>query len=158
VLAAAALALAGCTAGTSNGFTATAPGGWKDETDTAETRTGTDFEVVYEGPTVDGVIPTLTVSRVPVPKKGSVETSARTARTAVDRRLDEADPTPLAAGRIAGEPAFRFDYRAGEKRSRYVTARHGDQLYAVTVQSSVPSFDRALVVLEDYLASWRWET
>lgn len=157
-LAAATLALAGCTAGTSNGFDATAPGGWTDETDTAETRTGTEFEVVFEGPTVDGVIPTLSVSRVPVPENGSLEKSAGTARRAVDRNFEEADPTPLAGDRIAEEPALRFDYRAGEKRSRYITARHGDQLYAITAQSSAQSFDRVLVVLEDYLKSWRWET
>jgi hypothetical protein len=153
----AALVLAGCTAGTSNGFSATAPGGWEDATDAAETRVGTELEVVYEGPPVEGVRPTITVARVPVPKGGSLEKSARDARIAVDRRFDEADPTPVTEARLGNEPALRFDYRTGEKRSRYVTARHGKHLYAVTVQSSEASFDRALVVLGDYLASWRWD-
>lgn len=151
------LVLAGCAAGTSNGFSATAPGGWKDKTDTAEARTGSDFEVVYEGTEVNGVPPNLSVSRVPLPQTGSLEKSVATARLAVDRRFAEADPTRLVPDTLDGEPALRFDYRTGEKRARYLSARRGSHVYAVAVQAPAEAFDRALVVMEGYLASWRWD-
>jgi hypothetical protein len=153
----AALVLAGCGAATSNGFSAQPPGGWKDETDNAETRTGTELEVVYEGPAVDGVLPSLTVSRVPLPKGGSLEKAAGDARSAVDRRIEEADPTPIVRARLGGEAALRFDFRAAGMHSRYLTASHGGHLYAVTVQSAEESFHRALIVFDDYVASWRWD-
>ena len=155
-LLAAALLLAGCGDDNGLGFSAKAPGGWKDETDNAETRTNTDFEAVYEGTTVDGVKPIITVARVESPKR-SVQAAAAAARIAVDRRFEEADPTGVEPAEIAGEPAARFDYRAGEKRARYVTAKRGRYLYSVVLQSAATGFDRGVVVLDDFLAGWRWQ-
>ena len=154
-LLAAVLLLAGCAAATSNGFSATPPGGWKDRTDTAETRTGTDFEAVYEGTPVDGVLPTITVARVE--SDDPLEAAARRARIAVDRRFDEADPTEPERVRLAGETALAFEYRAGEKRSRYVTAARGGHIYAVTVQAAEAGFERAVRVFDAFLASWAWD-
>lgn len=155
----AAIALTGCGGGaaTSNGFSAEPPGGWLDETDVAETRTGTDFEAVYEGTRVQGIAPILTVTRVEAAPQRSLEAAARSARIAVDRRFAEADPTELLETELAGEPALRFDYGTGDKRARYVTARHGDHFYAVTLQVARDDFQRALAVMRDYLESWRWD-
>ena len=153
----AAILLAGCSAATSNGFSAEPPGGWKDETDNAETRSGTEFEAVYEGTPVDGVQPLLSVTRVKANAQRPLEAAARAARVAVDRRFEEADPTELAETELDGEPAFTFDYVAGDRRGRYVTARHRGYFYAITLQAPTDGFDRALVILDDYLAGWRWE-
>ncbi len=143
---------------TSNGFSAQPPGGWEDETDKAETRTGTEFEAVYEGPLVDGIAPILTITRVEAANGRSLDAAAGAARLAVDRRFEEADPTPVERGELAGERALRFDYGTGDKRARYVTARHGRHFYAVTVQAPESAFDRGLRILDDYLATWRWES
>ena len=156
----AALAVAGCGGGqaaTSNGFSAEPPGGWADETDNAETRTGSDFEAVYEGTAVQGIAPILTVTRVKAAPGRTVEAAARTARIAVDRRFEEADPTQPVEVELGGEPALQFDYGSAEKRARYVTARHGSHLYAVTVQAGADDFQHALAVMRDYLESWRWD-
>ena len=156
----AALTIAACGTGgsaTSNGFAADPPGGWGDETDKAETRTGTEFEAVYEGTPVGGIAPILTITRVEAAKGRSVDAAAAAARVAVDRRFEEADPTKIEKLELDGEPALRFDYGTGEKRARYVTARHGAHLYAVTLQAAADGFDRALVVLDGYLSDWRWE-
>lgn len=152
-----ALAVAGCSAGTSNGFSAIAPGGWEDRTDVAETRTGGEFEVVYEGATVEGVPSTLTVSRVEVPEDGSLEKAAGTARTAVRRRFPGSRATAPEPAWFAGERALRFDYRAADRHSRYVTARRGGHFYAVTLQAAPSVFQRGLRVLDAYLASWTWD-
>ena len=157
LLAAAALAATGCAKATSNGFTAEPPGGWRDATDTAETRTGTEFEAVYEGTPVDGIAPVLTITRVEAVEGRTLDVAAARARIAVDRRFEEADPTPVATARLAGERALRFDYRTGEKRARYLTARHGGHLYAVTLQAAAGGFDRALVVMDEFLSGWRWD-
>jgi ABC-type glycerol-3-phosphate transport system substrate-binding protein len=156
-LLAAGTALAGCSAATSNGFTAEPPSGWTDETDTAETRTGSEFEAVYEGTSVEGVEPVLTVTRVKASKARTLDAATAAARIAVDRRFEEADPTAVTPTELGGERALRFDYRTGEKKARYVTARHGGHLYAVTLQSAATGFDRALVVLDEYLSGWRWD-
>jgi hypothetical protein len=153
----AALVLAGCGAATSNGFSAEPPGGWKDETDNAETRAGTEFEAVYEGIPVQGVTPLLSVNRVKAADERPLEAAARAARVAVDLRFEEADPTEITEREIAGEPAFSFDYTAGRKRGRYVTARHDGYFYAVTLQAAPEGFHRQLAVLDDYLAGWHWE-
>ena len=158
-LALAALAVSGCgSAGsaTSNGFSADPPGGWKDETDTAETRTGTDFEAVFEGPPVGGGEPLLSIARVEAAKNRTLDLAAAAARVAVDRRFEGADPTRIERLELDGEPALRFDYGGEGQRARYVTARHGGHFYSITVQAPAEAFDRALVVLEDYLAGWRW--
>lgn len=155
-LIAATLSLAGCSAATSNGFDASPPGGFKDATDTAETRTGTDFEAVYEGTPVDGVAPVITITRVEAAARRSVDAAAASARVAVDRRFSEADPTQVEATEIDGERALRFDYATGGKRARYVTARRGGHLYAVTLQAGETGFDRAVQILDDFLAGWRW--
>lgn len=152
---AAAVLLAGCAAGTSNGFSATPPGGWEDRTDVAETRTGSEFEVVYEGTAVDGVLPTITVSRVET--AASLDEAVARARVAVDRRFEGADPTRPAPARLDGERALRFDYRAGDKLSRALTARRGGHVYAVTVQTAPAGFDRGVAVFDAYLRSWRWD-
>ena len=152
----AALLVAGCGSGgsaTSNGFTAEPPDGWKDETDTAETRTGTEFEAVWDG----GSSRTLTVSRVEAAKSRTLDMAAAAARLAVDRRFEEADPTSVEPTVLDGERALRFEYGAGGKRARYVTAQHGAHFYAVTMQAPDEDFDRALTVLDDYLAGWRWD-
>ena len=155
----AALLLAGCglNEATSNGFSAKPPGGWKDATDPAETRTGTDFEAVFEGTTVEGVAPVITISRVEAAKGRTAAAAAAAARTAVDRRFDEADPTPVISADLGGEPALRFDYTTGEKRARYITARRGGHLFAVTLQAAEADFDRQLKVFDAYLAGWRWD-
>jgi hypothetical protein len=152
----AAFVVAGCGSpgsATSNGFSAAPPDGWKDETDTAETRTGTEFEAVWDG----GSARTLTVSRVKAGKGRTLDLAAAAARVAVDRRFEEADPTPIEHDVLAGEPARRFEYATGDKRAHYVTARHGAYFYAVTMQAPVEGFDRAMTVLADYLAGWRWD-
>ena len=159
-LALAALVVAGCgSAGsaTSNGFSADPPGGWEDRTGKAETRTGTEFEAVYEGTPVGGVEPLLTIARVEAAEKRTLDMAAAAARLAVDRRFEDADPTPIERLELDGEPALRFDYGGEGKRARYVTARHAGHFYSVTVQAPAEAFDRALVVLEDYLAGWKWD-
>jgi hypothetical protein len=154
-LVAAALLLTGCAQGTSNGFSATPPEGWKDETDTAESRTRAELEVVYEGPRVDGVYPAITVSRVKTDAELSL--AATRARVALDRSLKGADPTLPVGTRLGGKPAFAFDYRIGRQRARYITARHGPHIYAVIVQASSGGFARARRIFDAYLASWTWD-
>ena len=152
----AALLVAGCGnpgSATSNGFTAEPPDGWKDETDTAETRTGTEFEAVWDG----GSGKALTVARVKVGKDRTLDMAAAAARLAVDRRYEEADPTPAEPTELDGERALRFDYGTGEKRARYVTARRGAWFYAVTMQVPNADFDEAVKTLDGYLAGWRWD-
>jgi len=153
----AALLLAGCGAATSNGFSAQPPGGWKDETDNAETRSGNEFEAVYEGTPVQGIAPLLSVTRVKAAKDRPLEAAAIAARVAVERRFEGAGPTGIEETELAGEPALFFHYGDEERRARYVTARHGGHFYAVTLQSATDGFDRALKILDDYLAGWRWE-
>lgn len=152
----AALLLAGCSGGnaaTSNGFSAQPPGGWDDETDKAETRTGTDFEAVWDG----GSGRALTIARVKVGKNRTLDMAAAAARLAVDRRYEEADPTPAEPIELDGERALRFDYGTGGKRARYVTAQHGTWFYAVTMQVPNADFDDAVKTLDDYLSGWRWQ-
>jgi hypothetical protein len=97
------------------------------------------------------------VTRVKASDQRPLEAAAITARTAVDRRFEEADPTEIARTEIDGEPAFRFDYGDGERRARYVTARHDGHFYAVTIQVATEAFGRGLKILDHYLAGWRWE-
>jgi hypothetical protein len=147
--------LAGCAAGTSNGFSAQAPAGWEDRTDTAESRTGTDFEVVWEGAPVEGFRPIISVARVESDE--ALATAAARARVAVARRFEGVDRTDVTPARLAGEPAQRFDYAADGKRTRYLTARRGAHLYSVSVQAAESGFERARQAFDAYLASWRWE-
>lgn len=152
-----AVALGACAQGTTNGFSVTPPGGWEDKTDTAETRTRGEFEVVYAGTPVEGISSTITVSRIPVPKGGSARTSAEAARGAVVKTFDGAAPTPLAPATLDGAKGFGFEYRAGDKRARYLTVEHRGELYAATFEAVPSAYDRGIEVFEAFLGSWRWD-
>jgi len=157
VVLAVAVAFGACAQGTTNGFSVTPPGGWEDRTDTAETRTRGEFEVVYAGTPVDGLASTITVSRIAVPKGGGARTSATAARAAVLDTFRAAAPTPLAPATLDGARGFGFDYRAGDKRARYLTVEHRGELYAATLEAAPTAYDRGMQVFDAFLRSWKWD-
>jgi hypothetical protein len=157
--AALALVLGGCAGGaTSNGFSVKAPPGWRDATETAETKTKAEFEAVFEGTSVEGIAPTIAISRSDGRKDPGLQRATELARKAVLAAFGpESKPTSLAGERLGDEPALRFDYRAGDKRARYLQAKRGDRLYALTLESAPESFDRMLAILRGVQGSWRWQ-
>jgi hypothetical protein len=155
---AAALLLAGCEAGTSDGYSVSAPNGWKDKTDTAETHSGEDFQVVYEGPEDDGVPATIAIDREETPEGQNLARVTRAGRDRLVRRLgNRVTAGPLRPTRLAGEPAAGFDFDREDARVRQIGAIHGGHVYGVTFTASRGAFARRLPVLERLLDSWRWD-
>ena len=148
-----ALALAGCSAGTTNGFDFQVPAGWEDRTDQAETKTGRELEYVLEGPESNGVPASITISRTEIgvgtTLAAAVDKQRREARAANPR-----EPTKAALG---GEEALEFDFAADGKRGRTVSAKHGETLYTVVLITEQAGTREGLQVLEDLLASWTWD-
>lgn len=134
-----------------------APDGWKDKTDAAETSTGEDFQVVYEGPEDHGVVSTIAIDREETPEGQDLDQIARRGRQdLVDRLEERVSAGPLRRSRLAGEPALGFDFERRDARVRQVGAVHGDHVYVVTFTASHEAFARRLPVLERLLRSWRW--
>jgi hypothetical protein len=157
---AAALALAGCggDSATSNGFALTPPAGWKDSTERAEVKTNGEFEAVYEGTPVDGITPTIVISRIEQRKVPTLQRATDLARKAVLTAFGKgSEPTVLVPERLGGEPALRFDYKAGPKRARYLQAKHGKRLFGLTLESAPAAYARNLETFEALRASWKWE-
>jgi len=136
----------------------TAPDGWKDKTDAAETSSNEDFQVVYEGPEDGGVPATIAIDREERPEGQDLDRITRAGRDRVLRRLgNRVDADPLRPTRLAGEPAARFDFDIEDSRVRQIGAVHGGHVYGITFTVSREAFARRLPVLERLLASWRWD-
>jgi hypothetical protein len=136
----------------------TAPDGWKDKTDAAETSSNEDFQVVYEGPEDGGVPATIAIDREETPEGQDLARITRDGRDRLVRRLgNRVDAGPLRPTRLAGEPAARFDFDHEDTRVRQIGAVHGGHVYGITFTVSREAFARRLPVLERLLASWRWD-
>jgi hypothetical protein len=151
--------LAGCGgAATSNGFEAKAPSGWEDATDTAELKSGGEFEAVWAGPADGGVTATLVVIRGAPVGRASLEGAVAKDRGLLEKVLGTAVratvPQPM---KLDGRPALAFDYVAGVKHARRVNAIHDGRLYAITLEASKGAFQRRRGTFDAYLASWRWK-
>jgi hypothetical protein len=155
----AAALLTGCAAATSDGYSVTAPEGWEDRTDAAETKSGVDYQGVYEGPERDGVITTLIIDDAE-PRRGRrarLADAAEQARDAVVAAAPGAVLSPARPARLAGVPARRFDASLGDARLSEVVAVHDGRAYTVTITGSPGGFGRDVEVFEDVLRSWRWD-
>lgn len=146
--------LAGCQAGTTNGFALDIPAGWTDETDQAEAKAGrTEFELVLEGPEDDGTPATIAITRVALRKGDSLQRAVELQR----KEARGAAPTAAATTTLAGEPAQTFDYGALGKQGRLLAAAHDGHLYALTLTSDDGAFSDNAEVLDRIRASWVWE-
>jgi hypothetical protein len=153
------VALTGCAAATSDGYSATAPDGWEDRTDTAETKSGVDYQAVYEGPERDGIITTLIIDDAEPPRGRAAELGEATeqARDAVVQAAPGARLGPARPAELAGEPARRFDATLDGSRLSEVVAVHGGRAYTVTITAAPAEHGRAVRELERVLSSWDWD-
>jgi hypothetical protein len=154
----AALLAGGCAAATSDGFSVQAPPGWEDRTDTAELKTGIDYQAVYEGPQDGEVIATLAIDDAEPP--GAVTLAAAVAearRTLADAESDIRLAAPRPA-QLDGTPAQAFDAEQDDRRRRMLVAVHGDRVYTISLTAAMDAFDERARALEGVVASWRWDS
>jgi hypothetical protein len=150
-------ALTGCAAATSDGYSSTGADGWEDRTDTAETKSGVDYQRL-RGPDRDGIVTTLIIDDAE-PPRGAPPSSARPRSR--PRRGGEAAPGarlgPHAPAELAGEPARRFDATLDGARLSEVVAVHAGRAYTVTITAAPAEHGRAVRELERVLSSWDWD-
>jgi hypothetical protein len=152
-----ALAAGGCAAATSDGFAVQAPAGWEDRTDTAELKTGIDYQAVYEGPQDGDVVATLAIDDAEPPATVSLGAAVREARATLAEAEPAARLSASEPAELAGAPAQRFDAADGERRRRLLVAVRGGRVYTVSLTAAADAFEQRLDAMEDMVASWRWD-
>ena len=137
----------------------TPPDGWEDRTDAAETRSGVDYQAVYEGPERDGVVTTLIIDDAAPPRgrTARLDDAVRQARDAVAEAVPGAVLGPPRATTLDGEPARRFDARLPDRRLSEVVAVHGGRAFTVTLTGAPATFGRDVEAFVAVLRSWRWD-
>jgi len=152
---AAALLLGGCGgSGQADTYAATLPEGWRDATRQAESKSGTDFEAVYEGPHTAGITASIAILRVEAEPDATLEDIIRAGRANLGKAYGVAGP-PVRT-RLGGEPAMQLDYEAQGGRVRQVGALHGRFFYLLSFTAAPQAFERDVAALAELIRSWRW--
>jgi hypothetical protein len=124
----------------------------------SETRSGSDFESVYEGPKDGDVTSSIAVVRVEAPEGVSLEEITRSGQRNVRRAFGNAASTgPPVEETLGGEEALRLDYLADESRVRQIGAMRAGHFYLVSFTAARSSFELRLEDFEAMLRSWRWD-
>jgi hypothetical protein len=148
--------VAGCGGASTNGFDVSKPSGWKDLTRLTEDRSGQSLEAVWEGPK-DGTVPAnIAIWRRRLKPGTSLERVMEVGVAGLRRGSPRASFSPLAATRLDGVPAQRFDLQNGDTKARQVGAVRGDFAYLVRFSAASTTFDRRVGALDALLRSWRW--
>jgi hypothetical protein len=153
--ASAALALAGCATGTTNGFAIDVPAGWADRTSEAEVKAGRkEFELVLAPEDDDSdTPPTMTVSRAKLRDGDTLEDVVRVQR----KDAEAAKPTAPQETRLAGEPAQFYDFAAEGRRGRTLVAIRDGRTYALSLVADDEDFAAREAAFRSVAESWRWE-
>ncbi len=137
----------------------TPPDGWEDRTDTAETKSGTDYQAVYEGPTTDGVVASLAIDEVDPPRRVGDPTLGRAVADAREA-LEDGGATlrPARDAVLDGTPARITDATAPDgSRVRQLVAVRGERIWSVTLVAAAGAFEARAAAFEQAVSSWRWD-
>ena len=135
----------------------TPPAGWDDRTEAAETRTGSDFQAVYEGPRDGGVTSSIAIVRTEAPEAATLESISRAGRDNIRKAYGTTAPGRLEPARLGGERAVRLDYETERGRVRQVGALRAGYFYLVTFNAAQSAFTRRLPAFDALVRSWRWD-
>jgi YD repeat-containing protein len=152
---AAALPLGGCGGAEPEGFAAAKPAGWHDATSHASLRSGTSFQLVYEGPKDGKVTTSIAIVRSDPVKGRRLDDIVRAGRRNVGKAYGDAGK-PIAV-RLDGARALQFDYDAEGGRVRQVATLHDQHFYLLSFTAAKEAFQRRLATMRAFMRSWRWK-
>ena len=135
------------------------PAGWQDRTDTAETKSGNDYQVVYEGPSTAGTVASLAIDDVDPPRRVGDPTLGRAVADAREA-LEEGDATlrPARDATLDGAPARITDAVTPDgSRVRQLVAVRGERIWSVTLVAAAGAFEARAAAFEQVVSSWRWD-
>ena len=142
---------AGCGDASSEGFDVTAPAGFKDQTGLTTRRSDAKIEALWQSADAS-----IAVVRARRPPGASLTDVMKAGQEQTRKSYPGARIGPLAAARLDGAPAARFDFTRAGGQARQLGAIHGDHVYLITFTAKPEAFERRLASLDGLLRSWRW--